>query len=105
MIAPCPSRRQFVAAAVAGAGASLLSRPLLAQGAQPRIVVIGGGFAGATAARVLKRTDPRLVVTLIEPNAVFAACPFSNQVIAGLRDMRAQLFGYDRIAAAGVVVV
>jgi sulfide dehydrogenase [flavocytochrome c] flavoprotein chain len=98
-----PSRRQFVATVAAGAAASL-PRPLLAQGAQPRIVVIGGGFAGATAARFLKRTDPRLIVTLVEPNAIFAACPFSNEVIAGLRDMRAQLFGYDRIAADGVVI-
>jgi len=99
-----PSRRKFIAAALAGAAASGLPRPLLAQGAQPRIVVIGGGFAGATAARFLKRTDARLTVTLVEPNAIFAACPFSNEVIAGLRDMRAQLFGYDRIAADGVVI-
>jgi sulfide dehydrogenase [flavocytochrome c] flavoprotein chain len=100
-----PTRRQLVTAAVAGAGAWVFPRPLLSQGAQPRIVVIGGGFAGATAARFLKRADPRLDVTLVEPNPVFAACPFSNEVIAGLRDMRAQLFGYDRIAAAGVAVV
>src|SRR5229473_3034062 len=105
MTATCLSRRHFVATAIAGAGATALSRPMLAQGAQPRIVVIGGGFAGATAARFLKRADPRLNVTLVEPNPVFAACPFSNEVIASLRDMRAQLFGYDRIATAGVVVV
>src|SRR5882762_4467628 len=61
--------------------------------------------ANAMVARFLKRADPRLNVTLVEPNPVFAACPFSNEVIASLRDMRAQLFGYDRIAAAGVVVV
>jgi sulfide dehydrogenase [flavocytochrome c] flavoprotein chain len=105
MTAPRPSRRQFVAAAAAGASASVFPRPLLAQGAQPRIVVIGGGFAGATAARFLKRADTRLDITLVEPNPIFAACPFSNEVIAGLRDMRAQLFGYDRIAAADVAVV
>jgi NADPH-dependent 2,4-dienoyl-CoA reductase/sulfur reductase-like enzyme len=99
-----PTRRQFVKASAAGASACVFPLPLLAQGAQPRIVVIGGGFAGATAARFLKRADPRLNVTLVEPNPVFAACPFSNEVIASLRDMRAQLFGYDRIATAGVVV-
>src|SRR5258708_7271945 len=60
MTATCLSRRHFVATAIAGAGATALSRPMLAQGAQPRIVVIGGGFAGATAARFLKRADPRL---------------------------------------------
>lgn len=105
MTGPRPTRRQFVTAAAAGAGASVFPRPLLAQGLQPRIVVVGGGFAGATAARFLKRTDSRLDVTLVEPNPVFAACPFSNEVIAGLREMRAQLFGYDRIAGDGVVIV
>jgi sulfide dehydrogenase [flavocytochrome c] flavoprotein subunit len=105
MTATRPSRRQFVATAIVGAGATALSRPMLAQGAQPRIVVIGGGFAGATAARFLKRTDPRLEVSLVEPNAIFSACPFSNEVIAGLREMRAQLFGYGRIASDGVTIV
>src|ERR1700719_2866896 len=105
MTGPHPSRRQFVAAAVAGTCGSVLPRPLIAQGAQPRIVVIGGGFAGATAARFLKRPDPRLDATLVEPNPIFSACPFSNEVIAGRRDMRTQLFGYNRIAGEGVVVV
>src|SRR5712672_3184221 len=100
-----PTRRQFVKTSAASVGACVFPLPLRAQGAQPRIVVIGGGFAGATAARFLKRADPRLNVTLVEPNPVFAACPFSNEVIASLRDMRAQLFGYDRVATAGVVVV
>ena len=103
MTRPRPTRRQFVN--TAAASACLFPLPLLAQGSRPRIVVIGGGFAGATAARFLKRADPRLDVTLVEPNPIFAACPFSNEVIAGLRDMRAQLFGYDRIAADGVAVV
>jgi NADPH-dependent 2,4-dienoyl-CoA reductase/sulfur reductase-like enzyme len=102
---PRSTRRRFITAAAASVAASVFPRPLLAQGSRPRIVVIGGGFAGATAARFLKRADPRLDVTLVEPNPVFAACPFSNEVIAGLRDMRAQLFGYDRIAAEGVAVV
>jgi len=105
MTEPRSTRRRFVRAATAGVAASVFPRPLLAQGSQQRIVVIGGGFAGATAARFLKRADPRFNVTLVEPNPVFAACPFSNEVIAGLREMRAQLFGYDSIAMEGVVVV
>jgi NADPH-dependent 2,4-dienoyl-CoA reductase/sulfur reductase-like enzyme len=100
-----PTRRRFLSAAAAGVAASPFPRPLIAQGAAPRIVVIGGGFAGATAARFLKRAAARLNVTLVESNPVFAACPFSNEVIAGLRDMDTQLFRYDRIAAEGVVVV
>lgn len=70
-----------------------------------RVVVIGGGFGGASAARALRRVAPRLDVTLIEANETFTACPFSNAVIAGLRDMEAQRFGYRAIAAEGIKVV
>ena len=67
--------------------------------------MIGGGFGGASCARALRRLDPRLQVTLIEPNQTFTACPFSNEVIAGLREFEAQQFGYDKIAAEGVTVI
>jgi len=70
-----------------------------------RVVVIGGGFSGAACARTLKRLDDKLQVTLVEPNKVFTACPFSNEVIAGLRDISDQQFGYEKIAAAGIDVV
>jgi len=52
---------------------------------------LGGGFAGATCARFLKRMNPQLVVTLVETNRTFTACPFSNNVIAGLRTIREEL--------------
>ena len=67
--------------------------------------MIGGGFAGASAARALKKADPRIAVTLVEPSRTFTACPFSNLVIAGLRELTAQQFGYDKIAADGIEVV
>jgi sulfide dehydrogenase [flavocytochrome c] flavoprotein chain len=67
--------------------------------------VIGGGFGGASCARTLRRLDPKLQVTLIEPNRIFTACPFSNEVIAGLRELQAQQFTYDKIAAEGVTVI
>jgi len=77
---------------------------LLAQSAA-RIIVIGGGFGGASCARALKRLDSRLKVSLIEPNHLFTACPFSNEVIAGLRELEAQQFSYDRIVTEGIEVV
>ena len=46
-----------------------------------------------------------LQVTLIEPNTIFTSCPFSNEVIAGLREIEAQQFGYDKIAADGITVI
>jgi sulfide dehydrogenase [flavocytochrome c] flavoprotein chain len=98
------SRRAFLrCAAAAGAATALLPRPALAQAA-PRVVVVGGGFAGATCARTLKKLDPRIEVTLIEANRTFTACPFSNPVIAGLREIKDQQFTYEGVSADGVTV-
>jgi NADPH-dependent 2,4-dienoyl-CoA reductase/sulfur reductase-like enzyme len=69
------------------------------------VVLIGGGFGGASCARALRQVDPKLQVTLIEPKTFYFACPFSNEAIAGLREFEAQQFRYDRIAAEGVIVV
>jgi sulfide dehydrogenase [flavocytochrome c] flavoprotein chain len=99
------SRRDFIRTAAAGASAALFPLPALAQNASGRVVVVGGGFAGATCARALKRLDPRLTVTLVEANSTFTACPFSNDVIAGLRDIAEQQFDYKRVAADGVAIV
>jgi sulfide dehydrogenase [flavocytochrome c] flavoprotein subunit len=98
------TRRNVVGGAAASAAAFALPRPSCAQSAA-RIVVIGGGFGGASCARALKRIDAKLEVTLLEPNRIFVACPFSNEVIAGLRDLVAQQYSYDRIAAEGVTVI
>ena len=70
-----------------------------------RVIVIGGGFGGASCARALRKLDPKLQVTLVEANRTFTACPLSNEVIAGFRDITAQQFGYEKIAADGVSVV
>ena len=95
------SRRTFLA----GAGAAaLFPLPAIAQGTGPKVVVIGGGFAGASAARFAKKANPAISVTLVEANPTFTACPFSNGVIAGLRPLRAQQFNYDRVAGAGVTL-
>src|SRR5665213_1808927 len=98
------TRRNVVGGLAAAVAASALPAPGHAQSAA-RIVVIGGGFGGASSARALKRIDPKLQVTLIEPNRVFTACPFSNEVIAGLRELSAQQFSYERIVAEGVTVI
>jgi NADPH-dependent 2,4-dienoyl-CoA reductase/sulfur reductase-like enzyme len=97
---PHASRRGFLK----GASAALLPMPAIAQGAAPNVVVIGGGFAGASAARFVKAENKTLNVTLVEANPTFTACPFSNGVIAGLRDLREQQFNYDKLAASGVAL-
>jgi len=97
------TRRDFLKLGLA-ASAALVPVPALAQGAGPRAVVVGGGFAGATCARALRHADPRIAVTLVEANPTFTACPFSNAVIVGLRELSAQQFTYARVAADGVTI-
>jgi len=98
------NRRTFLKAAAASASVALLPIPVVAQGAAGRVVVVGGGFAGASCARALKRLDPRLTVTLVEQSRTFTACPFSNEVIAGLRELREQQFDYAKFAGDGVTM-
>ncbi len=97
------TRRQFLKLSVAAA--VLSPAPAFAQGAAPRVVVVGGGFAGASCARALRQADPRIAVTLVEANSTFTACPFSNAVIGGLRELSAQQFTYERVAADSITIV
>ncbi|GGI21336.1 NAD(P)/FAD-dependent oxidoreductase [Bradyrhizobium guangdongense] len=88
------------------ATAATLARPqVLRAQSTGRVVVVGGGFGGAACARALKRARADLQVILIDPNVVFTACPFSNEVIAGLRNIEAQQFSHDKLAAEGLTIV
>ena len=97
------SRRDLLTTAAAVASAAL-PIPAMSQGSGGRVVVVGGGFAGTTCARFIRRIDPRITVTLVEGSPGFIACPLSNAVIAGLRDLQAQQFGLDKVADDGVVL-
>jgi sulfide dehydrogenase [flavocytochrome c] flavoprotein subunit len=72
---------------------------------RPKVVVVGGGFGGATAARYLRVLDPGLDVTLIEPSREYLTCPFSNLVLGGVIQMPALRHTYDGLVKAGVNVV
>lgn len=89
---------------LAGLGAVVLAAPSVAAQAAPRVVVIGGGFGGATAARHVKALLPGADVVLVTNERTFTACPFSNLVLAGMRDIAAQQFGYGGIEKASVRV-
>lgn len=65
----------------------------------------GGGFGGASVARQLRRLDPAIQVTLVEPNARFITCPFSNEAVVGLRDLDSLTFSYAGVVKAGVTMV
>jgi NADPH-dependent 2,4-dienoyl-CoA reductase/sulfur reductase-like enzyme len=98
------SRRQFLNTAAAGGATMMMPLPATAQPTGGKVVVVGGGFGGASCARALKKLDPKLNVTLVESSRTFTACPFSNGVIGGLRELREQEFGYAKIAEDGVTV-
>jgi sulfide dehydrogenase [flavocytochrome c] flavoprotein subunit len=63
----------------------------------PRVVIVGGGFGGATCAKYIRRADPGIEVTLVTPHRQFITCPFSNAVLAGLRDMASVTHRYDSL--------
>jgi sulfide dehydrogenase [flavocytochrome c] flavoprotein chain len=71
----------------------------------PRVVVIGGGWGGATAAKYVRLLDPGVEVVLIEPNRQFVSCPFSNLVLAGLRNIDSLTMGYDGLRKHGVRII
>lgn len=89
------TRRTVLQAGLA-ASASVASPWLRAQTGE-RVVVIGGGFGGATAARYLRRLNPAIQVTLVEPADAFVMCPMSNRVIHGGLQLRDITRPYSRL--------
>ncbi len=98
------SRRAFALAA-ASAGLSLAAPGIVRAQTTGRLVVIGGGFGGASAARYARIAFPRLDVTLIEPKATFVTCPYGNLLLAGERTLPQITHSYDGLKARGVRLV
>ncbi|MEG1735276.1 MAG: FAD/NAD(P)-binding oxidoreductase, partial [Comamonas sp.] len=99
------NRRHILGGAAAGAAALTLPSIVRAQAASAHVVVVGGGFGGATAARYLRQFAPQIKVTLVEPAERFYTCPFSNLYLAGLRSWDSIGHSYDGLRKAGVNVV
>ncbi|EEX08436.1 sulfide dehydrogenase (flavocytochrome c) flavoprotein chain [Ruegeria lacuscaerulensis ITI-1157] len=87
--------------------ASLAAPAVLADGhGKPRVVVIGGGAGGATAARyIAKDSKGAIDVTLVEPTRRYYTCFFSNLYLGGFKEMEDLGHGYGGLAASGVNVV
>ncbi|MEE9428241.1 MAG: FAD-dependent oxidoreductase, partial [Paracoccaceae bacterium] len=102
------NRRAFMGTTVAAA-TTVASAPMVmgAAHAKPRVVVIGGGAGGATAARyIAKDSEGAIDVTLIEPTRVYYTCFFSNIYLGGFRDMSSIGHSYGTLAAKyGINVV
>ncbi len=104
------SRRRLLGAGAALSGLAGLGLAGCATGGSTgpsigRVVIVGGGFGGATAARYLKLWGGHVDVTLVERNANFVSCPISNLVLGGHKQMADITRGYDGLRALGVKVM
>ncbi|MDP3871905.1 MAG: NAD(P)/FAD-dependent oxidoreductase [Methyloversatilis sp.] len=76
------------------------------KGAKGHVVVVGGGYGGATAAKYISMwSEGGIRVTLVERNAAFVSCPISNLVLAGEKQLSDITIGYEGLAKYGITVV
>jgi sulfite dehydrogenase len=100
------NRREFVKWMAASTGAAAVAGCAGMGGSSAgRVVVIGGGYGGATAARYIKLWAPDIDVTLVERNDTFVSCPISNLVLGGNTQMGNITMGYEGLKARGVRIV
>lgn len=99
-------RREFLKWLSAAAGtAAFTGCATTASAPAGRVVVIGAGYGGATAAKYVKLWAPDIDVTLVERGSEFVSCPLSNLVIGGNAQMKDITMGYGGLARRGVRVV
>lgn len=102
-------RRNFIK--LAGAGTALTLAGCATTPTAPpkpigRVIVIGGGYGGATAAKYIRMwSDRRIEVFLIERNTQFVSCPLSNLVLGGSRTIESLSMGYEGLRNYGVQVI
>lgn len=98
-----PGRRHFLAAGMA-LGASWAAAAALAEllpgGRGRRVVIVGGGWGGLTAARCMRDLAPELEVVLVERNAAFRSLPLSNKWLVGLASQEQPSRDYGAVARA-----
>ena len=99
------NRRDFLKALAVAAPASVLHIPNARAASKGKVVVVGGGFGGAAAAKYLKMLSPTLDVTLVEKNKIYISCPLSNEVISGHGNLKDLEIGYDGLKKRGINVV
>jgi sulfite dehydrogenase len=99
------SRREFMQWTAAAAGVSTLGACASTGGSAGRVVVIGAGYGGATAAKYIRRWAPDIAVTIVERGSEFISCPLSNLVLGGNAELRDLSFSYDGLKRHGITIV
>jgi len=94
------SRRDFIKA-MGTTSALFLSQNSFARASKPplgRVVIIGGGYAGTTAAKYIRMWSlGSIEAVVIEKSAQFVSCPLSNLVLGGSKSINDLTFGYDLV--------
>jgi sulfide dehydrogenase [flavocytochrome c] flavoprotein subunit len=98
------NRRKVLKALGAASLALGVPLPVISQ-ARGTVVVVGGGFGGASCARYLAYFAPEMRVVLVEPEKRFITCPFSNTVLGGLNDISYITHEFTALQRVGVEVV
>jgi sulfide dehydrogenase [flavocytochrome c] flavoprotein subunit len=105
------TRRRFLRGSAAGlavgglgAGCAQMMGGAVGPKKGQRVVVIGGGWGGSSAAKYVRLADPSIEVILYEPNRTFVSCPFSNLVLSGVRTIDSMTFDYGKLRGHGVQV-
>ncbi|MCP5312384.1 MAG: FAD-dependent oxidoreductase [Chromatiaceae bacterium] len=99
------TRRKFLQVTGGAVAASSLGFPAIVGAASKKVVVVGGGVSGATAAKYIRMADSSVEVTLIEPNTEYYTCFLSNEVLSGHRKMESIKVTYDGLKGHGITVV
>lgn len=95
------NRRDFLQAGGAASVVAALggcATASVGNASKARVVVVGGGYGGATAAKYIRMFDPAIDVTLIEPNEAFVSCPISNLVLGGFKTIADVTVSYDGLS-------
>ena len=94
------NRRSFLSSLFYGVSSFGLSGSIISQSyAKPlaKVVILGGGWGGLSAAKTIKLLSPEVEVIVVEKENMFRSCPISNWVIGQMKSMEDITFNYDRL--------
>jgi sulfide dehydrogenase [flavocytochrome c] flavoprotein subunit len=99
------TRRKFLTMSTTAAALTVVNFPMLSWGASKRVVIVGGGIAGATVAKYLRLMDTAVDITLIEPKRLYTTCFLSNEVLWNHRNIESIQFSYNTLKTSDIKIV
>lgn len=93
-------RRRFLknTLGIVALGSFSFNAPFVNSKSSPKVVVIGGGYGGATVSKYIKKWSPNIDVTLVEKNTNYVSCPISNRIFSGKVDLNYLTHNYETLS-------